>query len=141
MRAVLDVNVLIAALLAPDGAPARLLLRWLAGDFELVISDKGLSELRRALSYPKVRSRVPNAEASAFLDLLEASATKAPDPEKSPRRSRDAGDDYLLALAASTSAVVVSGDRDVLALAGHLPVYSPAAFMESLGRSAESGRG
>jgi predicted nucleic acid-binding protein len=52
-----------------------------------------------------------------------------PDPAESPRRSRDAGDDYLLALASSGSAIVVTGDRDLLALSGELPIYSPSAFL------------
>jgi putative PIN family toxin of toxin-antitoxin system len=134
LRAVLDVNVLIAALLARDGAPARLLLRWLAGDFELTVSDKLRAELSRALSYPKVRSRVSDADATAFVELIEITATKALDPEKPERRSRDAGDDYLLALAASTAATVVSGDRDLLDLGGGLPIYSPAEFHSRLDR-------
>jgi putative PIN family toxin of toxin-antitoxin system len=129
---VLDVNVLIAALLARDGAPARLLLRWLAGDLELIISDKLLSELGRALSYPKLRSRISRDDASAFVELLESAATKAPDPDERKQRSRDAGDDYILALASSTSAVVVSGDRDLLDLGAELPIYSPQEFHSRL---------
>jgi putative PIN family toxin of toxin-antitoxin system len=131
---VLDVNVHIAALLARDGAPARLLLRWLAGDFELIVSDKLLAELSRALKYPKVRSRVPDADAAAFMDLLRNTATRALDPSRPERRSRDAGDDYLLALAAQSSAVVVSGDRDLLDLGGDLPIYSPQEFHSRLAR-------
>lgn len=132
MRVVLDVNVLIAALLARESAPARLLLRWLAGHFELIISDKLMSELTRALSYPKVRSRVSSTEASTFVDFLQANAPRAADPDKAPRRSRDPGDDYLLALAASCSAIVVSGDGDPLALGGDLPIFSPAEFLTTL---------
>ena len=132
MRAVLDVNVLIAALLAPSGAPARLLMRWLAGDFELLVSDHLLSELGRALKYPKLRDRVSATEAAALIDLLIASATMAPDPPRPPSRSRDAGDDYILALAASRSAVLVTGDRDILDLGSDLPIYSPSSFLASL---------
>ena len=132
MRAVLDVNVLIASLLAPSGAPAQLLLRWLGGDFELIVSDKLLVELRRALAYSKVRERMSPADAEAFVELLESAATKISDPPKPPRRSRDAGDDYLLALAESCSAIVVSGDRDLLQLSGDFPVHSPAGFLAAL---------
>jgi uncharacterized protein len=135
VRAVLDVNVLVASLLAPDGVPARLILRWLAGDFELIISDKVVAELRRALTYPKLRTRVPAADAAAFVELLESAATRMPDPGKSPRRSRDAGDDYLLALAASSSAIVVSGDRDLLMLSDEFPISSPSGFLASLERN------
>jgi putative PIN family toxin of toxin-antitoxin system len=132
VSAVLDVNVLIASLLAPDGASAQLILRWLGGAFELIISDKVVAELRRALSYPKVLKRVSAAEALAFVDLLQAVATRMPDPAESPRRSRDAGDDYLLALASSSSAIVVTGDRDLLSLSGEFPIYSPSAFLHML---------
>lgn len=132
MRVVLDVNVLIAGLLSREGAPARLLLRWLAGEFEVVISDRLVSELTRALSYPKVRSRVSSAEGSIYVAFLEANASRAADPDKAPRRSRDAGDDYLVALAASCSAVVVTGDGDLLALSGDLPIYSPSDFLATL---------
>lgn len=130
----LDVNVLVAALLSRDGAPARLLLRWLAGDFELIVSENLLAELRRSLSYAKLRSRVPEADALAFVELIEATATKAVDPERPERRSRDPGDDYVLALAASAAAAVVSGDRDVLDLGADLPIYSPAEFHSTLDR-------
>jgi putative PIN family toxin of toxin-antitoxin system len=134
VRVVLDVNVLVAALLAQKSAPARLILRWIAGDFEVMISDKLISELTRALSYPKVRSRVTSAEASAFVDFLEANASRAFDPDRPPRRSRDPGDDYLVALAAVSSAVLVSGDRDLLEMRGDLPIYSPAGFLATLDR-------
>ena len=132
MRVVLDVNVLIAGLLARESAPARLILRWLAGDFELIISDKLVSELTRALAYPKVRSRVTSAEASAFVEFLEANASRALDPRKTSVHSRDPADDYLLALAASCSAVVVSGDGDLLALRREFPIYSPTDFLATL---------
>jgi putative PIN family toxin of toxin-antitoxin system len=132
VRVVLDVNVLIASLLSRDGAPAQLVLRWLAGEFELIISDKVIAELRRAFSYPKVRARVSQAEAAAFVHLLESSATSVSDPSTSPRRSRDVGDDYLLELAASASAIVVSGDGDLLALSGDLPIKSPSGFLATL---------
>jgi predicted nucleic acid-binding protein len=66
------------------------------------------------------------------MDLLEATATRALDPDRPGRRSRDAGDDYLLALAMSASAVVVSGDRDLLDLGGDFPIYSPLEFLATL---------
>ena len=129
MRAVLDANVFISALLAPAGAPARLIVRWLAGDFELIVSNNLLSELARALAYPKVRKRVSGEEATAFIDLLSAAATIIADPPNPLRASRDAADDYLLALAASSAAMLVSGDQDLLRLAPDLPIHSPASFL------------
>lgn len=132
MRAVLDVNVLISGLLAPAGASAALLLRWLRGEFELVVSDDLLAELSRALAYPKVRSQVPRGQADEFLDLLRRSAVLAPTPGAAPEpASRDPGDDYLVALARTTGSLLVTWDRDLLDLTG-LPIGSPAAFLERL---------
>jgi len=130
-RAVLDPNVLISALLSSSGSPAALVGRWLVGEFELVVSERLLAELRRALAYPKLRSRVTEQDATEFVDLLSRTATTLEDPLVAPRRSRDPGDDYLLALAEVGAAVLVTGDRDLLALRG-LPVLSPAAFVERL---------
>ncbi|MBI2324547.1 MAG: putative toxin-antitoxin system toxin component, PIN family [Chloroflexi bacterium] len=130
-RAVLDPNVLISALLSPSGRSAALVGRWLAGEFELVVSEKLLAELRRALAYPKLRSHISDEEAAAFIELLGRTATSVEDPATSPRRSRDPGDDYILALAEASAATVVTGDDDLLVLAD-VPVLSPAAFLDSL---------
>ena len=131
MRAVLDPNVLISALLAPTGGPAVLLRRWLGGEFELVVSEALLAELDRALRYAKLRSRVTGGEAKAFIELLRETATVAQDPVSPPRLSRDPGDDYLLALARSNSAILVSGDQDLLDVK-NAPVASPRSFMSKL---------
>jgi putative PIN family toxin of toxin-antitoxin system len=125
VRAVLDPNILIAALLSRRGAPAQLVSRWLAGDFELVVSERLVSELDRALPYPKLRSRISADEASAFVALLGHGALLGDDPV-------DPGDDYLLALAEQERAVLVSGDQHLLALADELPIQTARAFLDSL---------
>ena len=60
MRAVLDANVLISAILSPRGTPARLVLAWQAGAFDLVVSPLLLAEVRHAMAYPKLVRRVPS---------------------------------------------------------------------------------
>jgi predicted nucleic acid-binding protein len=52
--------------------------------------------------------------------------------EPSSVRSPDPGDDYLLALAASEHAALVSGDEHLLGLADDLPIFSPARFLRIL---------
>ena len=133
MRAVLDVNVLIAALLSPTGAPAQIVSRWLAGEFELTVSESLLAELERALANPKLRAQVAPEDAAEFVSFLQNSAVQAPDPSAPPRRSRDSADDYVLALAESEKAIVVSGDQHVLELADRFPIRSPRDFLEALG--------
>jgi uncharacterized protein len=129
VRAVLDVNVLISALLAPDGPPARLLIAWRAGHFDLIVSPALLLELGRALAYPKLRKRIEPAEADAFVALLTRSADLVADPDiPPPITSVDPGDDYLIALAAAQNAVLVSGDRHLLDLSEVVPVRDPATL-------------
>lgn len=133
MRAVLDANVLISAVLSPRGTQARLLLAWQAGAFELVVSPLLLTELRRALAYPKLARLVPPDDADAFADWLGRAAQLAADPPSPPPvRSEDPADDYLIALAASERAVLVSGDGHLTVLAGQIPVRTPAAFLAEI---------
>jgi uncharacterized protein len=133
LRAVLDANVLISAVLSPTGAPARLLLAWQAGAFELMLSPALLAELARALGYAKRSRLVPAADADTYVDWLERTATVARDPDGPPPvRTVDPDDDYLVTLAADQRAMLVSGDRHLLALAGDFPVITPAGFLATI---------
>jgi putative PIN family toxin of toxin-antitoxin system len=131
VRAVLDPNILIAALLSPTGPPARAVSGWLAGEFELVVSELLLIELERALGYSKIRERIAQADAEAFVELLREAAYVGADPTTGSYRSSDPGDDYLLALAEAERAQLVTGDAHLLALAGELPIVTARSFVES----------
>jgi len=133
LRAVLDTNAIISALLSPSGSPAQLLRAWQQGAFELIVSRSLLTELERALAYPKLRKKVKPEEARQVLQWLAGSAIVAEDPSGPPSvRSPDPGDDYLTALAQSEGAALVSGDGHLLQLAGTPPVFSPAQFLPLL---------
>ncbi len=136
MRAVLDVNVLVAAVLSATGAPARVLASWLDGGFELVVSPTLLDELRDALAYPKLRAHVSAEEAERLVALLENGALLVPDPSAEPPvEPTDPDDRYLVALAAAAEAVLVTGDRELLALRGRdVPVLPPAEFLREVER-------
>jgi putative PIN family toxin of toxin-antitoxin system len=132
VRAVLDPNVLISALLSQRGAPAQILLRWVRGEFELVVSEALLAELTRALAYPRLSARTSEADAEEFVDCLRQSAVMAADPVDTPARSPDPGDDYLLALAEQEQALLVSGDQHLLGLGDRFPIVAPRAFLDTL---------
>jgi uncharacterized protein len=134
VRALLDVNVLIAGLLSRTGSPAHLLGKWLDGEFELVISDLLLDELEKTLARPKLRRLLDDDEISAFLELLRGGlADRVEDPEDPPNiKSRDPKDDYLIAAARAAQASLVTGDADLLELSGSIPVMAPRAFLETL---------
>jgi putative PIN family toxin of toxin-antitoxin system len=130
VRAVLDTNVVISAVLSPNGAPARVMQAWLGGGFELVASEMLLEELGRALRYSKLARRIDPDSASELVAIVRAGAVLIVDPAGSvPARSPDPGDDYLIALAVAARAVIVSGDNHLLSLRGEIPVYSPAEFL------------
>jgi len=136
VRAVLDPNVIISALLSPSGSPARVLQAWLDGRYELVVSPLLLGELERALGYPKLRSRVSEAETREVIELLGRGGGLRDDPTGPPPvRSPDRGDDYLVALAAASQALIVSGDRHLLGMSDDMPVYTPAAFLSLIEES------
>lgn len=133
IRAVLDPNVLISAVLSREGSPAAVLRQWLRGEFETIVSPLLLAELERALAYPKLRQRITAAEAGEMVEWLAGGATMAEDlPGQPPVRSPDPGDDYLINLASVNAAVLVSGDHHLLSLRGKLPVFKPADFLTLL---------
>jgi uncharacterized protein len=133
MKAVLDPNIIISALLAPSGSPAKVLRAWLDGAYELAVSPHLLEELERALAYPKLRKRITAAEALALIDLLGRQAELVEDPAVPPSsRSPDPGDDYLIALAERARAILVSGDGHLLGMRPDVPVCAPSAFLSVL---------
>jgi len=133
VRAVLDPNVIISALISPSGSPARIMKAWERGAFEIVASRALIAELERALTYPKLRRLVPERDARHFVVWLGAAAELVDDPEDAPPvRSDDPGDDYLLSLASYQRVPLVSGDKHLLALAGRLPILTPAEFLKLL---------
>jgi predicted nucleic acid-binding protein len=101
--------------------------------FDLVCSPGLLEELHRALGYRKLRDRISLDDATGLIDLLTRGAIMASDPDRAPSvRSPDPDDDYLIALAETTRSVLVTGDKDLLGLAGSIPVYPPAGFLDLL---------
>jgi len=131
-RAVLDPGVLVSALIAPNGRPAKLLERAQVGEFELVASPQLLAELEDVLRRDKFRRYVDIETVELFLELVRSEATVVPDPgEPAPLNSSDADDDHLLALAYAQKAILVSGDSHLLDLTGGAPICAPADFLRS----------
>ena len=140
MRAVLDPHVIISGILSPSGNAAWLLRAWERGEFEVIVSAALLGELERALDYPKLRRRISEQDAEDVLQWLRKSATTVGDPIGPPlARSVDPGDDYLIALAASERAILVSGDKDLLDLRAAIPVMSPAQFRDRISVGLDAG--
>ena len=126
MRLVVDTNILISALLSASSSPARLVLLWRAGRFDLLTAAERLDELVRVTRYPKIRERLTPAVAGRLVNdlrVLAVTLDALPAVDVSP----DPDDNYLLAIALAGSAdFLVTGDkRDLLRLGSHA---APALF-------------
>lgn len=131
-RAVLDPGVLVSALITPTGTPAKLLTATRSGSFELIVSPLLLEELKLVLLREKFRRYVDLEVVDQYLGLLRRNAAMSADPaEPPPIRCEDPDDDYLIALAHSQSAALVSGDGHLLKLSGKIPVFTPSEFLAS----------
>jgi putative PIN family toxin of toxin-antitoxin system len=129
-RAVLDPGVLVSALITPTGIPAKLLAATRGGSFELIVSPLLLEELKLVLRREKFRRYVDLGVVDQYVELLRRDAAMAADPTGPPPiRCADPDDDYLIALAHSCNAALVSGDRHLLDLAGEIPVFTPSEFL------------
>lgn len=82
---------------------------------------------------------MPPTEAKDLIELLSRAGLATDDPQAPPDiQSPDPDDDYLTALASIARAVLVSGDRNLLGLAGQIPMYSPAEFLALIEASIEN---
>ena len=106
---------------------------WLDGASKLIMSDLLRTELERALAYPNPREHAEASETIEFIELLRRGARTHDDPTACRARGHPTpGDAYLIALAESVQAMIVSGDRHLLGLAGQVPVFSPAHSLAEL---------
>jgi uncharacterized protein len=134
-RVVLDANVYVSALLAPNGRPAQILERWADGQFDVIVSRLLLAELERVLRRLKFKRSISVIQVDALLGALAEEGITAADPEALPGATPDPGDDYLVALARAVDAeCIVSGDTHLTQLSDpEPPVLTPLEFLNSLG--------
>jgi putative PIN family toxin of toxin-antitoxin system len=126
VRVCLDTNVLVAAF-ATRGLCADV-LRTVLAEHDLVISDVILAEVRRTLA---AKLKVPSDRIAAVEAVLRTVPIVPKPAEPSSLAIRDPADRWILATAIVGSAeVLVTGDRDLLAVArdSPMPILEPRAF-------------
>lgn len=132
MRVVLDTNVVLSALVFGGGAAACVRQGWQQGACVPLISTATAQELVRVLAYPKFRLSAQEQEELLADYLPHAKAVRIPQPPPAAPKCRDAFDVPFLHLAVAGKArVLVSGDKDLLALAGRFacPIVTLEAFV------------
>lgn len=121
-RLVLDTNTVLSALLFSNGRLAWLRPAWQAGRFVPLVSRATVAELIRVLAYPKFKLTAEDREDLLGDYLPYCEAVDVPTSAKIPD-CRDAADMPFLALALAGNAdALVSGDADLLVLAGDFPI-------------------
>lgn len=128
LRVVLDTNVLVSGFAYPSSAPGRIVSVWRQGGLSVVLSHYILDELVRVLPRLRRIEMTPGeirdlADSLLFLaELVEPEALAQAD-------LRDPADLPVLAtLSAARADYLITGDEDLLALAGRYPIVTPAEF-------------
>lgn len=133
---VVDTNVLVRALLSPDGSDWRI--------FQLATDEKGtvwyshglLTELARACTYPRLKKyHITNEKSATFIETLVAFGKEA--QPQSTSLCRDPDDNEILgialALVGRDPVYLVSADKDLLALRGSIDgvkILTPREFLK-----------
>ena len=138
-RVVLDTNVVLSALVFRGGVAAALRDAWQQGRLVPLVCTQSAQELLRVLAYPKFRLSAGEQEALLADYLPWTEVVTLPEPPPAVPDCRDRADLPFLHLAVAGRAHwLVSGDRDLLVLAGQLQakpacrIADPQTFFRGL---------
>ena len=134
MKALLDTNSLISALLVPPGPSGQIVRQWRAGQFELAVSPDTLAELIDVLHRRHILKKYPISESDieSYLNYLRNFAEVAPGALVLDAVPDDPKDNHVLAAAIETSCeYIVSGDRHLLDLREfqNIRIVTPREFL------------
>lgn len=134
LRAVLDANVYVSAIIRPEGPPGQIIERFLRdAAFEVVVSSAIVNEVLRAMAYPKVRKHIRgHVDPELWFEDIVVLAQFVAGEHEVRGVSKDPHDDkYIAAAVEGRAGFVVSGDPDLLAIKQHegLSFVSPRTFV------------
>jgi putative PIN family toxin of toxin-antitoxin system len=134
IRAVLDTNVIVSALLF-EGETSRLMDHWKQGRLALILSPEIFAEIVRVLSYPKFQleeGEIKTLLEEEILPYAEIVHLKS----KRKKYARDPEDDrFIHAALAGNADFIISGDRHLLELKNPpLPIKSVREVLDFLSR-------
>jgi putative PIN family toxin of toxin-antitoxin system len=133
LRVVLDTNVLVSGLAYPDSTPGRIVVVWRQGGLDVVLSRYILDEVGRVLPRLK-RIKLSVDEIRDLVDSFMFLADIVEPDEGRDASLRDAADQKVLGtLRASRADYLITGDKDLLALADKYSIVTPAAFWQRHG--------
>lgn len=130
LRAVVDTNVVLAAVINRDGRPAHC-LSLVSRRGTLILTHALLRELRDVLARPYFATRL-DARRRAAIPIALARTAHFVEPGGTIRVCRDPKDDqFLEAAVAGNAAFIVKGDDDLLTLDPFrgIRIVNPAVFL------------
>ncbi len=135
-RAIIDTNILIRALIKPQGTVGPVLTRLRDGDYTLLYDEPLLDELIAKLALPRIRDKYhltdDDVETVLALILLRGEPVM---PQRRITACRDPKDNIVLEVAVAGEAdYIVTGDDDLLVLHPFegIPIVGPAEFLKAL---------
>lgn len=128
LRVVLDTNVLVSALAYPQSIPGQILAAWRQGGVDLILSRYILDEMARVL--PKLaRIKLIGDEIRDLADSFMFMADVVEPTGETDGRLRDSADQQIFGTwHAAKADYLITGDKDLLALADEYPIITPAEF-------------
>jgi putative PIN family toxin of toxin-antitoxin system len=137
IRAVLDANVIVSAVLTTAGIPAQILDAWRTERFALLVSAPILEEVARVLEYPRLARlhHWPQAKIRDFVAELAYLGIMTPgEITLNVVRNDPADNRYLECAVEGAADYLVSGDQDLLDLHEHsgIRIVSSSTFLEAL---------
>lgn len=136
MRVVIDTNVLVSAIIRPQGTTGQVLRQLQARRFDLLMSRITFDELVDVLFRPRLRAKYQLADTTLrpVLRLIYLRSVIL-QPNEKVTACRDPKDDIYLELAIAGKAdYIVTGDADLLVLHPFrgIPIIVPATFLTIL---------
>ena len=137
IRAALDTNVWVSAILSPGHPPAKILELALTGNLRLIISAGIIREIGRVWQYPKVkkaleRRRITSQEVDDVILKLLKAAIIVPGEILAEGVSDDPADDMIIACALEGRAdFIISGDHHLIDLKNYqgIKIVDPSTFL------------
>ncbi|MBK9021027.1 MAG: putative toxin-antitoxin system toxin component, PIN family [Sulfuritalea sp.] len=133
-RVVIDTNLVLSALVFASGRLTPLRLAWQDQRVLPLVSRATAAELIRALTYPKFKLAAHEQEELLADYLPYCKTVRIPVPPPATPPCRDAFDVPFLELALAGKAdALVTGDKDLLSLAGELacPILGAEQFLSA----------
>lgn len=137
MRVVLDANIYISALISNKGNPAKIINKWLAGQFDVLISQPIVDEILRVTNYKRIQKKYAKVRENRleFVELIIEQGIWEDSSETLTVVSADESDNrYVECAVAGNARYIVSGDEHLLGVGEYqgIIIVTPATFLTLL---------